>query len=499
MLCLKFAPFMLRPNQVVLFVLMAFTSLAGMSVFLNATSGTDGKWCLGSQCFRFFSLSEIIGYKEFKIQVASRLEAEQKSREEAMFKEALLHTIHTLEDSIRVEEKLIEKDSTRFWLPSDQAHYWHSLFEEWEKLSQTQKLFRIVHYGDSQIEMDRITAYIRERLQQRFGGGGPGWLPPLQLVPSYTISQSSSENWSRLVSYGASNTRADHNRYGISGMLFPFDSSYASVSIQTRSKAAGQKLGHFQVAKVLVGSMSAPASVTVSYPKGSNTQHIKASGVEQMVRWNFDTAQARLSFGFSGVNKPEVLGIAIDAPWGIAMDNIAWRGSSGLTFTSINKSSLQRTYRFLDVKMVIMQFGGNSVPYLKDKQAARNYAEKLGKQIDYVRSIDPRLTILVIGPADMSINDKGQMVTHPQLEELIEQMKQVANEKGAAFWSMYHAMGGYNSMVRWVKNKPALGAPDYIHFSQKGAQDMSEILWSAIEREYQLFNKKRRLEESKRE
>jgi lysophospholipase L1-like esterase len=497
-LYVKFARFMLRPNQVLLFVFASFLALAGMSTVLKSVGSEKGV-CVGSFCFKFFTITEMIGYEEFKLERARSIALEKENAETALFRTQLLESIHSLEDSIRVEEKLSEKDSTRFWLPPHQPNYFQKLFAEWDKLAQNKKLFRIVHYGDSQIEMDRITSVIRERLQQRFGGGGPGWLPPLQLVPSYTISQSSSGNWRRLVSYGASNDRASHNRYGVSGMLFPKDSAYASVAIQVRNKPAGQKLAQFEVAKVIVGNVQTPASITITYPKGSNTQRVRASSAEQMVRWNFDTSQSRLAFGFSGDTELEVLGIAIDAPWGIAMDNVAWRGSSGLTFTSISKASLQRTYRFLDVKMVIMQFGGNSVPYLKDKQAARNYAERFGKQIDYVRSIDSSLYILVIGPADMSINEKGQMTTHPQLEVLIEQMKEVANEKGAAFWSMYHAMGGYNSMARWVKNKPALGAPDYIHFSQKGAAEMSEILWQAMEREYALYAKKRRLEESKRE
>ena len=36
---------------------------------------------------------------------------------------------------------------------------------------------QIVHYGDSQIEGDRITGYVRNRLQLAFEGGGPGFFP----------------------------------------------------------------------------------------------------------------------------------------------------------------------------------------------------------------------------------------------------------------------------------------------------------------------------------
>jgi biopolymer transport protein ExbD len=39
------------------------------------------------------------------------------------------------------------------------------------------KKVRIMHYGDSQIEADRITSYLRNELQKKFGGYGVGLFP----------------------------------------------------------------------------------------------------------------------------------------------------------------------------------------------------------------------------------------------------------------------------------------------------------------------------------
>jgi len=493
---------MISPSKVLAFILTCFLAVVAMSVVFQKSSNPKGELCLdakGETCIKYFTLQDMLGYEAYKsnalIAIAKQMELEEKEA----YEKKLMESISSLADSIVVEEKIADKDSTRFWLPEGDRKYWEELFAQWEKLAENKKLFRILHYGDSQIEMDRITAYIREKLQSKFGGGGPGLLPPLQLVPSYTIQQTSSENWKRLVSYGTSNDRAEHNRYGVSGMLFKFDSTYASVGIAPRYKNKNPYLQKFETAKVIIGATEEKVGVSISYGKGSNTQVLKPSTRSQMIKWNFDTAQSRFHFSFSGDSTTDVLGIAIDAKWGIAMDNIAWRGSSGLTFTSISRNSLTRTYKFLDVKMVIMQFGGNSVPYMKDDKAIARYVNSFGKQIDYIKSIDSTIKIMVIGPADMSVNDKGEMVTHPMLEELIKQMRIVSNQKGAAFWSMYHAMGGYNSMTRWVKSDPALGAPDYIHFSQKGAREMAIILNRAIFREYEIYLKKKRMEETKGE
>ena len=45
---------------------------------------------------------------------------------------------------------------------------------------------RVVHYGDSQIEEDRITNVLRERWQKQYGGGGVGLLPLHQTIPTRT-------------------------------------------------------------------------------------------------------------------------------------------------------------------------------------------------------------------------------------------------------------------------------------------------------------------------
>lgn len=493
---------MISPPKVLTFILTCFLAVVSMSLVFQSASNKKGDLCLdakGETCIKYFTLQDMFGYEAFKADFVLANEKQKELEEKMEYEKKLMESVSSLSDSIVFAEKIADKDSTRFWLPEGDRKYWEELFAQWEKLAENKKLFRILHYGDSQIEMDRITSYIREKLQAQFGGGGPGLLPPLQLVPSYTIQQTSSENWKRLVSYGASNDRAEHNRYGVSGMLFKFDSTYASVGIGARYKSKNPLLQKFETAKVIVGASEKPVKVSVSYGKGSNTQTIKPSNREQMIKWNFDTAQSKFHFSFSGDSTTDILGIAIDSKWGIVMDNIAWRGSSGLTFTSINRASLSRTYKFLDVKMVIMQFGGNSIPYMKDAKAVAKYVNSFGKQIDYIKSIDSTIKIMVIGPADMSVNQKGEMVTHPMLETLISEMQKISNQKGAAFWSMYHAMGGFNSMARWVKTSPALGAPDYIHFSQKGAHEMAMILNKAIFREYEIYLKKKRMEGTKSE
>ena len=63
-------------------------------------------------------------------------------------------------------------------------------------------LVRIVHYGDSQIEEDRITNVFRRELQERFGGQGVG------IVPDITVEYTDEPNEKGLYPYEYEDSQA---------------------------------------------------------------------------------------------------------------------------------------------------------------------------------------------------------------------------------------------------------------------------------------------------
>ncbi len=57
---------------------------------------------------------------------------------------------------------------------------------------------RIIYYGDSQIEGDRVTSYLRNTLRKGRGGTGPGlFLPLMPVMYTESVWIRSSSNWKR--------------------------------------------------------------------------------------------------------------------------------------------------------------------------------------------------------------------------------------------------------------------------------------------------------------
>jgi lysophospholipase L1-like esterase len=74
----------------------------------------------------------------------------------------------------------------------------------------------------------------------------------------------------------------------------------------------------------------------------------------------------------------------------------------------------------------------------------------------------------------------GKMITYPMVPYLDEALQKMAKEEQIAYWSMYHAMGGKDSMVKWVET--GLAGSDYVHFTRSGATKVGRMLYEWIDK-----------------
>ena len=82
---------------------------------------------------------------------------------------------------------------------------------------------RILHYGDSQIEEDRITGRMRTDIQELFGGYGAGMVPAYQSVPTSAVGQKCDVELPRSLVYGTPEQKHPQRNYGPSGQMATLD------------------------------------------------------------------------------------------------------------------------------------------------------------------------------------------------------------------------------------------------------------------------------------
>ena len=119
------------------------------------------------------------------------------------------------EDTLAFYREFFYENPDRIYLPDDDYTFFDPVFRAFERAGKEGKTLRVAHYGDSQIEMDRISQNLREALQTRFGGLGTGMFPALTTTPMASVSHYASGGFGFYTMIVDSTSRhAGHNRYG---------------------------------------------------------------------------------------------------------------------------------------------------------------------------------------------------------------------------------------------------------------------------------------------
>ena len=225
----------------------------------------------------------------------------------------------------------------------------------------------------------------------------------------------------------------------------------------------------------LYGVMGQMAVMNDSLVKGSEEVTAVCTPLiptAQYDRWKV-FADSSVHYTFSGDSvflhgKGSVYGLSQESAAGVIVDNIPMRGCMGLVFTKMNRTQLETFYREQNVRLIIMQFGGNAIPANEKPGTIAAIVKGLREQVRYVHSCAPEASILFIGPSDMLTQTDGEWQTYPLVPYMDRLLQKMAQEEGIAYFSLFRWMGGAGSMKHW--QEIGLAGADGVHFHRVGAR-----------------------------
>jgi len=366
---------------------------------------------------------------------------------------------------------------------------------------------RVAHYGDSQLEGDRITCYVRNYFQQKFGGSGIGFTPFDDIASNVNLSRVSSPNWIR---YSVFHNRYYNGYYGLSGNVYKF-SKYAVVK---EKKDTGETKTTDTIApKLDIKKIYSNATVGISlypsiyythaylmyghsdeacamnvYNQSSNekilSETLKPAEGFVMHRLDFPSSVRSFKLEFLGNVSPDFYGLLIEGSKGVQVDNYSIRGHSGDGLLLINPEYLAMQLKKLNVKLVIFQYGNNVVPSVRSDKACAQIQQMYLSIFKRFKSVAPNISILVIGAGDMASKVDGEYTSYPFIPKIKEAQKAAALEAGCAYWDLFGVMGGSNSILTWTKK--GLASHDG-HFTNKGQKLIGKELFNALMVEYNQY------------
>ena len=351
---------------------------------------------------------------------------------------------------------------------------------------------RIAYFGDSMIEGDLLTGDLRQDLQQAFGGTGVGFVPANYVAADFreTIHQTFSPDW-REYNLVSPQLPAEYP-LGISGHVFlprvrpAADSAGAGGSwVQYR---AGRRLAgtrYLPEARLFYGP-GAPGDAVLVTTDNHAVRHALAgtAAVNELVLRPSPPARL-MRFDFATHAPRPVYGVSFESPDGVTLDNFSFRGNSGMSLTRIPYRQLAAFGQLRDYRLLILHYGVNvanaSVP------SYTPYVRAMTRVVDRLQRACPHASVLLVGMSDKSSRIDGEFVTDPSVPRLVSAQLRLARRNHAAFWNLFRAMGGENSMVRWVEAAPPLANHDYTHVNGRGARRMAGLLDTFLLKEYAHF------------
>lgn len=330
---------------------------------------------------------------------------------------------------------------------------------------------RVMHFGDSHVAADVLTAEIRQRLQGRFGDGGTGLIVPRNPMSARRrgVSSGATQGWQI---EGIGGRSESDGIYGPAGISLATTSRNERIWLEA-------SCNHFEVYYVRQPGggkidVTLDGSSVLDEPLSLASHRVATESV------TFDNPADtvhRLEIRTLTTGKTRILGIVAErlAP-GISYDVLGINGARASRLLSWNAVALATNLGHRNPDLIILTYGTNEVTDATWSPAS--YRRLLRSVIQELRAAAPQASILLFAPSD-----RADLPTAAgRMPAMIETQRRVAFESKAAFWSAYDAMGGSGSMNSWVMR--GLGQGDHVHLTRQGYAQLADTFFRDLMRAY---------------
>jgi lysophospholipase L1-like esterase len=360
------------------------------------------------------------------------------------------------------------------------AHF-HAALERLSTSCQAEDKVRIAVYGASHTQADIYTSYLRRYLQARFGNGGQGFVPLALAKGQNRKLDFKVENDGFRAEFAQNAPQP--GRFGLLGAASVNAVPGATLRILPRrssdSETWASQYELFYGAEPQGGELSlgVDGGTPVILPSNSEPAEARYHGFE------LPLGAHELSIKALGNGPTRVFGFSAERSGpGVVIDTLGIGGMRAASILTWDQSLWAEHLLRRAPSLVILAYGTNEASDQRDTIAM--YAEQLKQVLTRLRQILPETSCVLVGPGDYPRGSGSHWTVRPRLLDVIRTQRELAPSFGCGFWDTYTFMGGEGSMHEWASAKPALGAKDHIHLTNRGYVRMGMAFGDALMRAY---------------
>lgn len=364
----------------------------------------------------------------------------------------------------------------------DKAGGMNHFYQMLAKASTLPRPVRIAYFGDSFIEADILTADIREMLQEKYGGKGIGWI-------DCTKGTNGSRPTIAVVSKGFTESSVTKHPYVASNLDInqKYFKAVTGASLKCTATTFRKGTSTWQNSMFFYEDKQGTTQISGSVnnqplqplqPTGSGLQMVSIS--QQAHAATFEVTQAGASSLFFGA--------AFESDRGVIVDNLGMRGISGYTLGTLSDERLAAFAHLRPYDLIILHYGLNVATDDNDTQFVKHYLTKMKAVVAKLRKAYPEAAILIMSVTDRDQRTADGIRTMKVIPVLISYQQQLAAQEQVAFYSMFDAMGGKNSVRRYVDKKWA--NKDYTHINYEGGKQLARQFCKSVEAGMENYRRK---------
>ncbi len=336
------------------------------------------------------------------------------------------------------------------------------------KLSNKESRFVIAHFGDSHIQPDYYTGYLRNAFQSIYGDGGRGMVFPYSIAKTYSQADFKSSFKGKWFSSNSihSNPKIP---LGISGFSASTTDSLASFKIVFNHSLNLKKISLFISNENNQYAIALNARRTLhdsAYHKISS----KNTRIDYFLNGSLDSLEFVFRRVAAGSDSVFVRGVYFENESGFTYNNL---GVGGAAYESLLKQRyFDEEIKSVSPDLVILDWGANDILYTNCVDL--NLPNTITKTIEKVRKVLPNATIMLTSVQDM--NRKGVNISSAiQFSKLI---RKIAFDNHCLLYDWFTISGGNTGMIHWVDNQ--LARPDNIHLTKLGYELKGQLFYTAF-------------------
>lgn len=346
-------------------------------------------------------------------------------------------------------------------------------------INTNQKVFKIVHIGDSHIQADMFSGQVRKLIQQKYGNAGVGLVFPYRQIKTNGPSTFTTTSLLKFVPNKVVKCKtACEVGLAAYNAIMP---SGASFQVNLKGDTG------LQYVSALFQSSQANAAISVNNDEDTASYQVQDAGNFIISSYNKQVATA---FTVSAKGPLSLQGLIVsNGQTGVLYYTI---GANGATFNHYNNSTLFfDELRTLQPDLVIVSLGTNESVSDLSPESFINQVDSFNNNL---LTVCAQEQIIYTTPADNYIRQtkmvkkkiKGKwrkkrvvyLANNAKLEELQEAMVAYFKKSKFMYWNLYAVMGGDTSMKKWVE--AGLAAKDHIHFNKAGYELQGELFYKAL-------------------